>query len=199
MKTPCFAAWLLAGCQTYDYRLYDHEPDVTTEIGIYIQADDVLVPSAIMHGCRLWSPEGAACRRSPNPNSADIDVYVNDGFGCFTDSGEIVAMSVSGDVIVYSQCLYSVLGEQVSHDELAIVTAHEIGHALGIDHVPLDCEHPERSLNPGDRLPYDRQGRLICGPALMNAEPFMDFTGPIGMTTTDHRAFAARESAYIIY
>lgn len=198
-------ALFLTGCaEVYDYELYYAEPELTGHIGIYIQPDADLVPEAVLRGCQLWGPEGADCELVPSPSSARVDVWVDHETQCHLGPWQnMVANSSLGKVTIYADCLHRVHGNDVSNDDLAVIVGHEIGHLFGMQHVPLDCEHPERSLNDSgvnpfddsqlDSIPYDQDGNMICGPAIMNPEPFMDFTGSIGETTVDHAEFLVRD------
>lgn len=197
-RSPFFVT--LFGCQQhYSYELYQGEPQILKEIEVYIALDVELDVDTVLRGCNLWSPEGISCVRAFNGPSARVEVHLDRGSGCNADGDLTVARSSDYVVTIYAECLYRVYGENFSGDELMIIVAHEFGHLLGLGHVPLDCERPERFVNPGDQLPVDASGDLICGPALMNTQPFMDFADEIGMTTVDHQAYQIRNPSADIF
>lgn len=106
---------------------------------------------ALRMGIHLWNPLGAnfklADEVSPTDNSAPFAVH----FGVHRDSATIAASGVCwpglGYLTIYADHIESDVGN--AYNFLVTTTAHEVGHALGLQHVG-----EEAVMNPAD---FDNQ------------------------------------------
>lgn len=171
-------AVLFAGCdqEVYVYDLYDGWSHDRGPVTIYHKQHPLLDDSLVLEACNMWERVGADCSNEPNSGNAMISIFV-DGGPCKLDEngGYYVAQAtyLTNEITIVEDCLYQSYGDEAL-DHLPRVLAHEIGHILGVElHIPLDCDNPWDSLSIKDaELPYNEDGNLICGPAIMNREPY---------------------------
>lgn len=134
-----------------------------------------LDPEVVEAGCDAWWPEGVVCHEAD-----DADLRITAVGGCREDEdGEVLGWHAPrgepGRITLYLGCFER-------DDDVAMVVAHEVGHALGIGwHVAADC---------ADAADGDASTPAVCGPALMNAVG----TDVAAMTVADHDAFLARNA-----
>jgi hypothetical protein len=89
----------------------------------------------------------------------------------------------TGNVTVYPMCIGQDKLQMEYKAPLVRILAHEIGHALGVDHVPTSCDDKcVQYVNGAD-------GKPICGSGIMNAPTAnIDFITPADAAMFDHRA-----------
>ena len=169
-----------------------HEPET---VSIWVDQRSGLSLEGALAGCALWNEEDVRCVAAPNPLQADV-VVVLDAHPCTpgADGAVILAHADSATVIgVRLDCFYgpdTAPATEFNAEEYRLVLAHEIGHELGIwQHVPLKCDEKD---HPPKKMP---DGRLVCGPAIMNPDIDMDVKA---LTPADDMAFALRDKHYTV-
>jgi hypothetical protein len=85
-----------------------------------------------------------------------------------TEAWSMLGLStMAGQVTLYPMCMSWAGGGIVVPDMVRRTAAHEVGHELGINHVPLSCN------DNCVQYELDAAGAKLCGPAIMNA-PIVD-------------------------
>jgi hypothetical protein len=166
-------------------------PPVDDVIDIYIPEYARAPAETLMEGCRFWEQFGMTCRRAEYPYEADFGVAFHLGpCGAVLADWDTDILTINVNVA----CYHDKEGNLLT-DHLRSVFAHEVGHAVGVEHVPLHCDLQgyveERDKYDADlRILRHPDGRVICGPAVMNPASPVSFHA---LTEMDVRAFHFRD------
>lgn len=202
----------LVGFKSHDGRLYRGKAQTAEkiEIGLYIEPHQDLNPASLLAGCNLWQREGVHCSLVSNREQAQavVRMEMDPAESCRQVDVLIVAnvrsvkledRSHQAEIHFFYPCFSVQRAHSGTRDILPVYMAHEIGHALGLNHVPVDCQNPRASLPKNDAAPYDDQKKMICGQALMNYTPLQQFDDQAGETVADHRAYQVRELKEVMF
>ncbi|MEY4722659.1 MAG: hypothetical protein RLZZ324_172 [Candidatus Parcubacteria bacterium] len=139
----------------------------------------------VLDACLSWERLGITCLPPDADGSADVVVSDSNDecHGKMDDGSNVVARAVPGGSIV----LYRACYDPMSAEKRFIAMVHEIGHMIGLDHVPETCHGP----NPIDHRD-PATGMQVCGLAAMNAKAQ---SGLDDITTNDMAEFAMRHAA----
>lgn len=168
-------------------------PMPTTTVSVWVQDHEFLPLEGIFEGCDYWLDVGVACM-STGPAQARIRVYVDES-ACDEEHGLVdpatgkrtlgLAWYDTGDIMLFARCFFHKDSNFIwYHQGLRNLSAHEVGHTLGISHAADNCE--------GEILSWTDQNVPICGRAIMN--PYLDYT-LTGLTGVDLKAFQFRTRA----
>ena len=181
-----FCAALCAACGTSGN--FNTSPDSSTAPGTQVRLwaeNHPLIASSetVLDGCRAWWPNDVDCVLTDAFDSTiRINAVMPEDVASSTDQGEIdrancaklpdgtvtLGMATEGGWIeLYPKCFENLDkdGKVVGYDTFlatAVIT-HEVGHELGLPHVPKDCDR-NTLVVPGHGA--------ICGDAIMN--PILD-------------------------
>ena len=163
----------------------------TTIVTFWVQPHEFIPFEGILDGCDYWNDVGVyfAPKRA---SLARITIQIDEG-PCTVENGLVdaetgnrilgVAWFNEGRIIYYAQCMFHMNTNYLDyHNMIRNLTAHEVGHTLGIPHASSNC-------NDEKILSWNYDGLPICGRAIMN--PLIDYKLN-GITGTDHEAFQNR-------
>lgn len=180
-----FCAALAASCNQYR--------------GAYVTvwiADNPEVPRHfLVDGCRSWEGFGLTCDPVTYRGDADITVEFSDE-PCASPLADAYTLDAGySHIRVWTRCFVGKDGH-VQGQGIKLVFAHEIGHALGLQHVPSSCDIDayvwERdNVDPEMKLRRHPNGRIVCGAALMNPAGWHAETD--GPTDVDAMEFDLRD------
>lgn len=176
-------------------------------VRIWSENHPLLAPyDVVLDGCRAWWPNDIDCVLTTEAEAeirirvATLDELTVESLALLTpeaaeertrlvncwpdDAGmRVLAMAKpAGEIEFYSVCFER--GKDPAgmplFDWLGATTAvtHEVGHELGIPHVPRSCEEP---------VLRDWHGNKVCGQAVMN--PSIDLASAAAPTEADDLAF----------
>jgi hypothetical protein len=176
-------------------------------VRIWSENHPLLAPyDVVLDGCRAWWPNDIDCVLTTEAEAeirirvATLDELTVESLALLTpeaaeertrlvncwpdDKGaRVLAMAKpEGEIEFYSVCFER--GADAAgvplFDWLGATTAvtHEVGHELGIPHVPRSCEEP---------VLRDWSGNKLCGQAVMN--PSIDLSSAAALTEADDIAF----------
>jgi len=156
----------------------------------------------VLEGCRYWNVVGVRCILVTERLKADVRFEIRpvpEGLSTRCVKSARALADPDGTVDVD---LNLFTGKDGLHRKTLVATiAHETGHELGMNHLPLSCEplDPAKTKPDDDCSAYDPgptalpDGTLVCGPGIMNAYRPEDFPA---LTRNDIRAFSIRDPAW---
>jgi hypothetical protein len=154
----------LAGCAGQCDLLACQEPPAplteTLTVREYTHGE---VGTSVLHNGARWLQD-LGVRVVWVDGTAQATIRVSDTDDCAPSTGHVGHTGACGDIAL---CRWAIDLNMV--DERAV--AHELGHALGLPHVPAECQ-------PGDE---------VCGPAVMNPDTSLP---ELGFTVVDGAAYA---------
>lgn len=203
-RAACILACLVfAGCATTTVAAGPEEasaPSVAHSETLYVWSADASFADEVLEGCRYWSVAGIRCVLVSERLKADVRFDIRAYPGDLSTSCVKVARALAhqdGKVEVDLDLFMD--GKAVNRKRLVATIAHETGHELGLNHLPLSCETPEPSAEAEDddgcgvydpgpvALP---DGTMVCGLGIMNAPRTVDLPR---LTEGDLRAFRLRD------
>ena len=166
-----------------------------SRLTIWIPEDPRMPAEVLMDGCRHWQPFGMTCERARYVGDADISVsFLAEPCGAVLGDAH-TGIDGYSDIRMWVSCFHDKEGKLLAH-HMEMTFTHEVGHALGVQHVPSSCD-PEVYVNERDYVDSDLKlvrhpnGRLVCGTAVMAPSLSSDvLTGP---TDIDAMAFDLRD------
>lgn len=179
---------------------YADEPEEGERyVRLWTEDHPLLAPlDVVLDGCRAWWPNDVDCVLSSMSDSTmrvravlpitvtpETDPEVARLANCMPDADGMRTLAISwggGEITFYVKCFERGLDAAgvMTYDRLSATTVvtHEVGHELGIPHVPLVCD--------ANAL-LDAEGRKLCGEAVMN--PLINLAAATGLTEVDDIAF----------
>jgi len=182
------------------YGVVDTREGPVRQVRLWAEDHPLLKPfDVVLDGCRAWWPADVDCiltdeadatirirAITPEDVKDSADQALIDLANCAekTDGTRTIGLSLgAGNIQIFPKC-YEQLdaeGNVVGYNTLvgAAVVTHEVGHELGLPHVPKHCDEPHLNAGSGDGL---------CGDAIMN--PILDLATP-APTRVDDNLFKA--------
>lgn len=140
-----------------------------TVVSIWLEEDALEWQSSILAGCAWWSPVGVSCVLAPSRDEADA--VVRDSGETCTSVGGISFKDKTLDgrwaVELADPCWDPdhpghVESDLEAEQKIERIFAHELGHVIGVDHVPYFCA--DALMNPSPK-----RGRTCITPADVSA------------------------------
>lgn len=99
-----------------------------------------------------------------------------------TEAEGTAGLSNGGSITLYPSCIAWSGSGMIVPDTVRSVVAHEIGHEMGIAHVPARCDD-----DPCVDYRHDAAGGRICGEAIMNSPVALHRITPVDATAFRNR------------
>ncbi len=164
-------------------RYVNPDPKVEHTLKVWLENTPLLNADDAIAGCMVWREKGVVCVLDGDYDDADIEVHV-DQSPCTLGPDNLFTLASaypSGKIVFQGECFFGD-DRKIDRNKFRAVMGHEVGHEIGISHVPLDCNGKDVLVHPS--------GQKVCGVAIMNPQydPVVDF-----ITVPDSLAFDMRD------
>lgn len=114
---------------------------VSTEVKVlrlWLEQDVAPYKREIMGGCYYWTPVNVSCASAPSPEEADVIVQAYPSeYGCGIAGYTYINQNDKYIFELNTSCLPE--DAERAKTKVRAISAHELGHTLGIIHVPAFC------------------------------------------------------------
>lgn len=128
--------FLFSACRGEDAECGRYKIRQRWTLKLYVYPDSDLAPETLLIGCNFWRVVGVNCVLAADEFCRDVSVCANRTPSCRRANGSSLLGHAyrGGRIDIFTECL--------SKDDMKLIniTAHEIGHQLGVRHTDQDTD-----------------------------------------------------------
>jgi hypothetical protein len=148
----CQSAYMLDPCEPVAAAPIAHlTPNPSARRGLWITG---LPVASTIAGCQFWTETGLTCALAATPEDAYISISADDGKSCpdapnsYAWGGQGGNSDGAGWAHLRMACYPDVAANPGVTAIYRAMVAHEIGHAMGLEHVPQEDDAVMRPFDP---------------------------------------------------